>query len=141
MTNKFWLCGLVALICFAQGGPVNAGQPTQNVNVVNTPTVNVGSLAISTVKVFQETGEGISDVIDVSAFKQIRIVARCSSPAGPMTVRPFTMYGNTIFEVATLGDLNVSCNSGSTTTYDTPGQKLIIQVIGSGTVVVYGRAN
>ncbi len=99
MTNKFWLLGLVALICFAQGGPVSAApaQPTQNVNVVNTPTVNVGSLAISTVKVFQDTGQGISDVIDVSAFKHIRIVARCSTPAGPMTVRPFTMYGDTIF--------------------------------------------
>jgi hypothetical protein len=143
MKNKFWLSGLIALICFAQGGPVGAqgGPPAQNVNVVNTPTVNVGSIAISTVKIFEEFGGGISDPIDVSPFKQIRIVARCASPGGPMTVRPFTMYGNTTSEVAALGDIVVDCTSGSTATYDTPGQKLIVQVIGSGAVVVYGRTN
>ena len=142
MKSTLLWSGAIALICFAQGGPAGAqgGPPAQNVNVVNTPTVNVGSIAVNTVKIFDGFDAMVSAPIDVKLFKQIRIVARCPAQ-GPMTVRAFTMYGNTIFDIAALGNIQVDCNSGSTATFDTPGEYLIVEIIGSGRAVVYGRTN
>jgi len=153
------LYGLIGALCLIEG-PAHAqgGAPTHNVNVVNTPTVMVAGtptvaiagtptvalagIAVETVKIFEAIESGLSDPIDVSAFKQIRIAATCSNPAQTATVRPFVLVGDTIFSVAAMGDLLVPCNTGATATYEVPGQAIVLNVQnGPAHVAVFGRAN
>lgn len=100
---------------------------------------------VRTQKIFDEsfTQGGLSATIDVSPYRQIRIVGRCFDPGGTMNVSPFLVYGdNPDFDVAALGDLDVPCNTGSSATYESPGQTIRISVgAGSGRVVIYGRVN
>jgi hypothetical protein len=160
MTKTYCLYGLIAGFCLIEGGPVRAqgGPPAQNVNVVNTPTVTVAGtptvaiagtpmvavagIAVSTVKIFDESDFQVSNPISVGAFKQIRIAADCSDPSQSPIVRPFVLLGNNINEVAAMGDLLAPCNSGASATYDVPGEAVVINVVnGPARVVIFGRAN
>jgi hypothetical protein len=69
----------VALLLFTYTVAAQPGnQPPQTVNVVNSPTVNTTA---TTVKIFDEvlTANAPSSGIDVSGFKNIRLVVTCVS--------------------------------------------------------------
>jgi hypothetical protein len=69
----------VALVLFTYTVAAQPGnQPPQNVNVVNSPTVNTTA---ATVKIYDEVlaARAPSVGIDVSGFKDIRLVVKCVS--------------------------------------------------------------
>ncbi len=152
--RKTWVhalavCALIAgLITIAALMPQvgSASQGAQPVVVTNTITQPIPTTAPDgTTKVFDATlpNTGLSDTIDVTSYKQIRIVARCFVGGGGMTVSPYVVYGdNASFDVAALGDLTVPCNTGASATYEVPGQTIRVSVTGSGgRIVIYGRTN
>jgi hypothetical protein len=150
MTRKVCLSVLVMVVLAVPASSQPANQPAQNVNVVNTPTVHV---ATSTEKIFDQSysATSLSDPIDVSAFREIRIVARCVGGAcfggsGQITVTAFLVYGsNTLFDVIQLGSPFTAGPVGDSALYEVPGQLIRIKVEpsfeSSGRVVIYGRPN
>jgi hypothetical protein len=143
MKITHWLFGLTLFLCFVQGpdqgrARAQTGLQPQDVNVVNTPTVNA---AVTTVKFFDRTAFSVTEPIDVSAYKQIRLVAVCKTGATTAPVTPFLMYGDTVYDVFSLGNVAFSCPAGGSRTYDLPGDKLIIANYGAYRVVLYGRGN
>lgn len=110
------------------------------------------SQTITTQKIFDETALApVNATLDVSGFKEIRIVARCTAGycvagSGQIYVTPFVVYGeNEEADVVQLGDGITAGPAGTSVVYPLPGQKLRIRILPSfgsgGRVVIYGRTN
>jgi hypothetical protein len=159
------------LLVALQGHELQAAPPAQDVNVVNTPTVKVtnsvsltpGTLAgidpasntvridasapvpvrhQDTAVIFDELVSGMSDPIDVSAARTLRIVAATGNAAG-CPVQAFIQYGASPFEVARLGSpLTPDPNLPATATYNLPGQALrVVTASCTARVVVFSRGD
>lgn len=107
---------------------------------------------ITTQKIFDETALApVNATVDVSGFKEIRIVARCTAGycvagSGQIFVTPFVVYGeNEESDVVQLGEGITAGPVGGSAVYALPGQKLRIRIMPSfgsgGRVVIYGRSN
>ena len=134
----------VSLMCAVH---VFAAQPSQNVNVVNTPTVNVGN---NTVVVLDQTISQAGLVaqippFDVSAYKQIRVVVKTYEESG-VTVSQRILLPGGQDSASFDDDVALAPNMTKMKIYDIPGQSIYFQLSfgtpnGHARVVVYGRAN
>jgi hypothetical protein len=95
-----------------------------------------------TAVIFDEQVPALSDPIDVSAAKTLRIVASTGNPAG-CSVQAFIQYGATLFESVRLGNpLTADPNFPATATYNLPGQTLRVTTAGcTARVVVFSRGD
>ena len=133
--------GLIQGTAHAQPQPQNVNVVnTPNVNIVNTPTVKLSDIAVKTVKIFDQSDFPLR-VVDVSAFRQIRLAAYCFTTGESMGVEVFVLIGEQLNEVVSLGAFKATCGTGASRTFEVPGEKLVINGGGFGRVVLYGRPN
>src|SRR5262245_3048513 len=132
------------LLAGLPGHELRAAPQAQDVNVVNTPTVAVAgttpgkvtnpvqidaSVPVSgrcpdTAVSFDEQVSNLSDPIDVSAARTLRIVATTGNPLG-CPVQAYIQYGASPFESVRLGSqLTPTPIVPVTETYDLPGVTL-----------------
>lgn len=92
-----------------------------------------------------DAGAGLSDVIDISAFKQIRIMFSTFDPTGVnCTVTPYSQVGPADPEVVQLDNPNrLGPARSGTATWDVPGTSLRFTTLSDKgcSVFVFGRSN
>jgi hypothetical protein len=95
-----------------------------------------------TAVIFDEVLSGVSDPIDVSAARTLRIVAATGSASG-CHVQPYIQYGaDPSASVPLGGQLAPDSNFPATATYDMPGQTLRVNAVNcTAHVVIFGRGN
>jgi hypothetical protein len=175
--NAFLGISLIVLVGAVITTNAQAPTTSKDVNVVNTPSVNVAnpvglapgtivgiSSTNNTVRLASNTlvtvrGEkteiiynqvvtafccppAITALVDVSAYKQIRIVASLETVNNSVLITPYLHFSNdpnaNYSERVTLDD---SYQNSMNRVYDTPGQYIRVQLQGSGSVkiMIFGR--
>jgi hypothetical protein len=123
---------------------------TWSVGITGTPSVNVNAsqteLAYDQIQTVRAGGLAIMPPLDVSRFKQVRVVTNVNGDVGYLAETRLVNPNNTN-EVLILNRLNETHLGADTATIDLPGQMIDFIVVGSISgssdvhIQVYGRTN